>query len=87
MWTTVSDMVNEETQLLQFILSCAIKKISQAYRRSGAGVGVLNGYLYAIGGHDGPMVRRSVEKYDPDTKSWSMVADMSLCRRNAGESE
>ena len=26
-------------------------------RRSGAGVGVLGGVLYAIGGHDGPLVR------------------------------
>ena len=25
-------------------------------RRSGAGVGVLHGMLYAIGGHDGPLV-------------------------------
>lgn len=57
----------------------------QACRRSGAGVGVLNGYLYAIGGHDGPMVRRSVEKFDPATKSWTCAADMSLCRRNAGK--
>ena len=53
-------------------------------RRSGAGVGVLNGYLYAIGGHDGPLVRRSVEKYEPLSKSWTPVADMALCRRNAG---
>jgi hypothetical protein len=57
----------------------------QACRRSGAGVGVLNGFLYAIGGHDGPMVRRSVEKFDSVTKSWTSAADMSLCRRNAGE--
>ena len=45
---------------------------------------MLNGYLYVIGGHDGPMVRRSVERFDPATKTWSPAADMSLCRRNAG---
>ena len=29
-------------------------------KRSGAGVGVLGDYLYAVGGHDGPHVRKSV---------------------------
>lgn len=28
-------------------------------RRSGAGVGVLDNILYAVGGHDGPLVRKS----------------------------
>ena len=27
-------------------------------RRSGAGVGVVDGLLYAVGGHDGPTVRK-----------------------------
>ena len=61
---------------------CAVSDM--AFRRSGAGVGVVGGCLYAIGGHDGPLVRRSVEKYDPLAKSWTPVAEMSLCRRNAG---
>ena len=54
------------------------------YRRSGAGVGVLNNILYAVGGHDGPMVRKSVEAYDPETNEWHSVSDMAYCRRNAG---
>lgn len=49
-----------------------------------SGVGVLDGILYAVGGHDGPLVRKSVESYNPDTKTWTPVADMALCRRNAG---
>lgn len=53
-------------------------------RRSGAGVGVLNNILYAVGGHDGPLVRKSVESYNSETNTWSAVADMSFCRRNAG---
>lgn len=53
-------------------------------RRSGAGVGVLDGILYAVGGHDGPLVRKSVEAFNPDTQTWSTVADMAYCRRNAG---
>lgn len=49
-----------------------------------AGVGVLSGQLYATGGHDGPLVRKSVEVYDPGTNTWKQVADMNMCRRNAG---
>lgn len=48
------------------------------------GVGVLDGILYAVGGHDGPLVRKSVEAYDPETRTWTCVTDMALCRRNAG---
>lgn len=44
----------------------------------------MDGLLYAVGGHDGPLVRKSVEVYNPDTNSWSQVNDMHLCRRNAG---
>jgi len=53
-------------------------------RRSGAGVGVLDGILYAVGGHDGPLVRKSVEAFNPETNQWTPVSDMTLCRRNAG---
>lgn len=49
-----------------------------------AGVGVLKGLLYAVGGHDGPLVRKSCEVYDPASNSWRQVADMNMCRRNAG---
>lgn len=49
-----------------------------------AGVGVLGGQLYAAGGHDGPLVRKSVEVFDPHTNGWRLVCDMNMCRRNAG---
>lgn len=48
-------------------------------RRSAVAVGVLNGFLYALGGIDSstsnPSVCRSetVERYDPATDTWSMV--------------
>lgn len=51
-----------------------------------SGVGVLKGLLYAVGGHDGPLVRKSCEVYDPASNSWRQVADMNMCRRNAGRS-
>lgn len=53
-------------------------------RRSGAGVGVLNNILYAVGGHDGPSIRKSVEAYNEETNTWRSVSDMNFCRRNAG---
>lgn len=37
-----------------------------------------------MGGHDGPCVRKSVEAYDYLSDTWRPVADMALCRRNAG---
>lgn len=49
------------------------------YRRSGVGVGVLNGYLYAVGGHDIPASNPSVcrtetvERYDIATDTWTLV--------------
>jgi len=48
------------------------------------GVGVVDGLLYAIGGHDGPLVRKSVEVLNPELNIWTQVADMHCCRRNAG---
>lgn len=50
-----------------------------------AGVGVLGSQLYAAGGHDGPLVRKSVEVYDAQTNTWRLVCDMNMCRRNAGQ--
>ena len=37
-------------------------------RRSGAGVGVIDGLLYAVGGHDGPTVRKSAEVFHPQVR-------------------
>ena len=48
------------------------------------GVGVLDGVLYAVGGHDGPLVRKSVECYVPEIGVWRTTSDMHTCRRNAG---
>ena len=52
--------------------------------KSRPGVGVLDGVLYAVGGHDGPLVRKSVECYCPESGVWTPTADMHMCRRNAG---
>jgi len=53
--------------------------------RQGAGVGVLNGVLYAIGGYTGSANLKSVEAYRPSEGVWSPIVDMHMCRKNPGE--
>merc|ERR1719400_2973443 len=53
-------------------------------RRSGAAVGVLNGLLYSVGGHDGPLVRKSVECYNPETSPTRPRSQARRTKRNAG---
>ncbi|XKL62121.1 hypothetical protein PGB90_001954 [Kerria lacca] len=63
---------------------------SMIKRRGSVGVGVLNGYLYAVGGHDAPASNPSmlrcdcVERYDPTTDSWTIIANMSIARDSIG---
>ena len=48
------------------------------------GVGVVDGLLYAVGGHDGPLVKKSAEVYNPTTNCWTPISEMNMSRRNAG---
>jgi len=52
--------------------------------RSGVGVGVLGDVIYAVGGFDEFEALSSVEAYKPSTGNWTTIADMHLCRKNAG---
>lgn len=52
--------------------------------RHGLCVAVLEGPLYAIGGHDGWSYLNTVERWDPVSKTWSYVAPMSAMRSTAG---
>ncbi|GMS98580.1 hypothetical protein PENTCL1PPCAC_20755, partial [Pristionchus entomophagus] len=54
-------------------------------RRCGVGVAVLDGLLYAVGGHDGQSYLNSIERFDPVTNKWSDdVAPTSTCRTSVG---
>jgi len=54
--------------------------------RKGVGVGVLDGVIYAVGGHgDGKVFHKSVEAYRPNDGVWTYIADMHLRRKYAGE--
>ncbi|XP_075261820.1 uncharacterized protein LOC142353456 isoform X2 [Convolutriloba macropyga] len=61
--------------------SIVIPMASMNVARSGIGVAVLNGLIYAVGGHDGTSYLNSVECYDPSSKKWSIVANMNCPRR------
>jgi len=52
--------------------------------RSGAGVGVLYGELYAVGGDNGSNILSSVEKYKPSRGVWTTVASIVFPRKYAG---
>lgn len=49
-------------------------------QRDGAGVAVLEGQLYMVGGQGNGRFHSSVERYDPIQKKWTNVAAMSLPR-------
>jgi len=51
--------------------------------RQGVSVGVLDGFIYAIGGYGGKYLK-SVEVYRPSDGVWSSIADMEICRFRPG---
>ena len=48
------------------------------------GVGVLEGPMYAVGGHDGWSYLNTVERWDPQSRQWSFVASMNTARSTTG---
>lgn len=63
---------------------------SMTKRRGGVGVTTCNGFLYTIGGHDAPASNPAssrfdnVERYDPKTDAWTLVAAISTPRDAVG---
>lgn len=54
------------------------------HRRAGAGVAVLNGNLYAVGGFDDNAPLATCERYDAEQDRWTPVAPMSCPRGGVG---
>ena len=85
-WAYDHDLT-KKTHSFEFKLSI---DTSHVFLISGGGVTVLNGYLYALGGHDAPACQdsskqfSSVERYDPRTDQWTLVAPMNNCRDAVG---
>ena len=53
-------------------------------RRSGIGLGVVNGKLYSVGGFDGSMYLKTVECFDLLLKQWKPVGSMNYQRLGCG---
>ncbi|KAK5609307.1 hypothetical protein CRENBAI_012379 [Crenichthys baileyi] len=53
-------------------------------QRSGIGVIVYAGHVFAVGGFDGSRRLRTAEAYNPETNVWTNVASMITTRRNFG---
>ena len=53
--------------------------------RNGVGLALLNGLLYAIGGHDGQRFQSMVEVYDPRLKRWKNSPSLKHKRASAGK--
>lgn len=60
---------------------------SMTTRRSGASVNVYDRKIYAVGGHDGPQILKTVEVYDPVYNKWTLISELNVARRNAGENK
>jgi len=52
--------------------------------RSGVGVGVLDGVMYAIGGFNGSVDLKSAEIYRPSDEVWFSISDMHFSRYKPG---
>lgn len=52
--------------------------------RTGLSVAVLNGLLYAVGGHDGSGYLNLVQCYDPRSNTWHNVKSMCSSRCSFG---
>ncbi len=55
--------------------------------RYGLSAAVVNGRIYAIGGHGASGIVTSVEEYDPAANKWTLKANMPTARYFAGASE
>ncbi|XP_060871866.1 kelch-like protein 2 isoform X2 [Metopolophium dirhodum] len=58
--------------------------VEMLVNRFNLGVGVINNYVYAVGGDDGNSYSNSVEMFDCKTQEWSIVTNMSTGRIGAG---
>lgn len=60
-------------KIFSLLLSCLL-----------VGVAVLEGPMYAVGGHDGWSYLNTVERWDPQARQWNFVATMSTPRSTVG---
>ncbi|EPY78016.1 kelch-like protein [Camelus ferus] len=64
--------------------ACYLKSRSRENKQVHKGVAVLEGPMYAVGGHDGWSYLNTVERWDPQARQWNFVATMSTPRSTVG---
>ena len=57
---------------------------SMIEHRSSVGIGVLDGFLYAVGGYNGQVTVNTAERYNPRTGEWNMITQMNTVRSMLG---
>ena len=57
---------------------------SMIEHRSSVGIGVLDGFLYAVGGYNGQVTVNTAERYNPRTGGWNMITEMNTVRSMLG---
>ncbi len=53
--------------------------------RNGVGLAILDGTLYAVGGHDGQRFQNTVEVFDPRVNRWKTISSLKHRRASAGK--
>lgn len=53
-------------------------------RRSGVGLAVVNGQLFAVGGFDGTTYLKTIEQYDAEANNWKLCGSMNFRRLGGG---
>ncbi|RWS14423.1 Influenza virus NS1A-binding-like protein, partial [Dinothrombium tinctorium] len=76
-----AEYFDSKTMSWKQIPNCPVLQLAGRYQ---TGVAVMNGEIYAVGGCDSWTCLNTVEKYCPDTDSWTLVASLNTARRGCG---
>ena len=58
--------------------------VAMMSRRSGVGLSVVNGSLYAVGGFDGTTYLKTIEVFDHENSNWKLCGSMNFRRLGGG---
>ena len=58
--------------------------VAMMSRRSGVGLAVVNGQLFAVGGFDGTTYLKTIEVFDAEANNWKLCGSMNFRRLGGG---
>ena len=68
-------------EMYNWLQDCWIPGPRLLMPRRHVAAGVVNGIIYAVGGHNGSEHLNTVESFDPTNGSWQLCKSMQICRR------